>query len=133
MGKSPESTDSSADMVMSIDSDAGLLLATVSGRFTLKRGVEVFNAICGTAVAKGLKKILIDCTGMGGEISNRDRYDFGKEIAADQNSNRMSLKIALLGEEPVITGVGIVTARNRGLDVELFSDRQRALAWLARS
>ena len=70
---------------------------------------------------------------MSGEISNRDRYKFGTELAADHHGNRMSLKIALLGEEPVITGVGIVTAQIRGVNVDLFSDRQRALAWLARS
>ena len=132
MNNTPKSADSSDDLKVSIGSDDGLLLATVSGRFTLKKGVEVFNAICDAAVAKGLDRILIDCTGMSGEISTRDRYEFGKEVAG-QPSNRMWLKIALLGEEPVITGVGIATARNRGLDVELFSDPERAVEWLARS
>ena len=162
---------SPADLALSIDANEGVLLATVSGRFTLSRALDVFNAICDTAVAlhilarygeaglaynvasgievsmstvleetldiAGLShavRVEVEaCRPMSGEISNRDRYEFGKEIAADQLSNRTSLKIALLGEEPVITGVGIVTAQIRGVNVELFSDRERALAWLARS
>jgi len=129
MSNSPEPTNSSADLAMRIGSADGLLLATVSGRFTLKRGLEVFKAICDRALANGFEQILIDCAGMSGEISIRERYEFGKEIAGNHR-NWLSLKIALVGEEPVITGVGIATAQNRGLNVALFSDRQRALAWL---
>jgi len=131
MSKSQESTDLSANMVMKVESGDGLLIAAVSGPVSATRISGLFKEICDTAVAKGFHKILIDCAGLNGDLSVREKYAIGKELA-DHQSNRMSLKIALVGEEPAMTGVGVAAAQNRGLDVELFYDRQRALAWLAR-
>jgi len=130
MSKSPESADSSADMVMKVESGDDLLIATVFGPVSVRRILELLKDICDTALARGYPKILIDCLGVTGELSIRERHAVGKDVSEYVRTNQMSLKIALLGEQPVMNGVGVAIAQNRGLNVELFYDRQRALAWL---
>jgi len=115
---------------MEVDSADGFLLATVSGPVSPDRILELFKSACDAAVATGFQKILVDCLEVTGELSLRERHALGKEVVEYQHSNQMSLKMAFLGKEPVMNGVGVATGQNRGLDVELFSDRQRALAWL---
>jgi len=120
-------------MVMKADSGDGLLIAAVSGPVSATRILELFKEIFDTAVARAFQEILVDCLGVTGELSTRERHAVAKDVSEYVRTKQMSLKIALLGEQPVMNGVGVAIAQNRGLDVELFSDRQRALAWLARS
>lgn len=117
---------------MQVEWGEGVLLATVSGLASQKRAVELLKAACDTAVASGFHKVLVDCLAVTGELSPRERHALGKEVAGYQHSKGMSLKIALLGQEPTLNGVGVAIAQNRGVNVELFSDRQRALSWLSR-
>ncbi len=124
------STDPQADLKMEVDSADGFLLATISGAVSPSRILELLKAVCDAAVARGFQKILVDCLAVTGELSLRERHALAKEVSEYVRTNRMSLKIAFLGEEPVTNGVAVAIAQNRGLDVELFSDRQRALAWL---
>jgi hypothetical protein len=133
VSKSSKPPDPSADLEMTVESADGLLLATVSGPADITRTSKLFKDICDIAVARGFNKILVDCAAVTGELSPRERHTLGKEVADHQRSNLVSLKIACLGREPVMNGVGVAIAQNRGLNVEFFSDRQRALAWLARS
>jgi hypothetical protein len=124
------STDPHADLKMEVDSADGFLLATISGAVSLSRSLELLKAICDAGVARGFQKILVDCLAVTGELSLRERYALGKEVSEYMRTNQMSLKIAFLGEEPVTNGVAVGIAQNRGLDVESFSERQRALTWL---
>ena len=124
------STDPQADLKMEVDSADGFLLATISGVVSPSRILELLKAICDAGVATGFQKILIDCLAVTGELSLRERHALGKEVSEYVRTNQMSLKIAFLGEEPVTNGVAVAIAQNRGLDVELFPDRQRALTWL---
>jgi hypothetical protein len=133
MSESSKPTGPSADLVMTVESADGLLLATVSGPASITGTSELFKDICDIAVARGFNKILVDCAAVTGELSSRERHTLGKELADYQRSNLTSLKIACLGREPVMNGVGVAIAQIRGLNVEFFSDRQRASAWLARS
>ena len=124
------STDPHADLKMEVDSADGFLLATVSGPVSPDKILELFKSACDAGVARGFRKILVDCLAVTGELSLRERYALGKEVSEYVRTNQMSLKIAFLGEEPVTNGVAVAIAQNRGLDVELFPDRERALTWL---
>jgi hypothetical protein len=130
MGESSKPTDPSADLLITVESAADLLLVTASGPASVTRTSELFKDICDIAVARGFNKILVDCAAVTGELSPRERHTLGKELADYQRSNLIALKIACLGREPVMNGVGVAIAQNRGLNIELFSDRQRALTWL---
>jgi hypothetical protein len=88
--------------------------------------------ICGAATERGFNRILIDCLGVEGELSDLDRYEIGKTMAKDCLKRSMFPAIALVGKPPTITGFEAEVALNRGLMVVKFSERQAGLGWLNR-
>jgi len=74
-------------------------------------------------------KVFADLTGISGRFTTLDRYDlgmFGPRLAPHVG------RIAVLGTPEFIDPekFGVQVAKNRGLDVDVFSDREAALAWL---
>jgi hypothetical protein len=136
MSRSEEpSNDPQADMTQKFEPGDGFLLATASGPISHGKAWELYKDACDTAAAQGYGKILMDWVAVTGDLPLRERHALGKEAAEYAHRNRMSLKIALLGQEPTLNRIGVAIAQNRGLNVEAFSvktfsDRQRALAWL---
>jgi len=130
MSRSTEPADPQADMTFKVKVGNGFLHATAGGPVSQRRAWELYEEVCDTAIAQGYSKVLIDFVAVTGDLSLRERHALGRDAADYAQRNRMSLKIAVLGQEPTVNRVAVAVAQNRGLDVEAFSDRQRAVAWL---
>jgi len=104
--------------------------ATASGPVSQRRAWELYKEVCDTAVAQRYSKVLMDGVAVTGDLSLRERHALGRKAAEYERRHRMSLKIALLGQATTMNRVAVAVAQNRGLNIEAFSDRQRALDWL---
>jgi hypothetical protein len=104
-----------------------VLVAEVSGQLTFREALEVCMRACDGAAEKGFSTFLLDASAVGGELSNLDRYELGKTVADYCVAHGWCYKVALLGDEPAVTGFGALVASNRGLVVETFRERKKAL------
>lgn len=130
MSTSVEPVDPHVELTLEVESADGYLHAIFSGPVSRGRAFDLYKEMCAEAVARGFQKVLMDWSAVTGELSNRERYTFATDGVQYQRQNQMSLKIALLGKEPIVTGLGVAVSQNRGRNVEFFSDYQRAVAWL---
>jgi hypothetical protein len=117
-------------MDLKLESRDDFLLATATGRVSSNEAREWCKNVCGAAAARGFGRILIDCLGVEGELSDLERYEIGKSMAKDCLNHSMFPTIALVGKLPTITGFEALVARNRGLTVFTFPERQAGLDWL---
>jgi len=116
-------------MHLKLESRDGFLLATATGRVSSSKAREWCKNICGPAAERGFNRIVLDCLEVEGELSDLERYEIGKAMA-ENCLNRSFPTIALIGKPPTITGFEALVARNRGLTVFTFPDRQAGLDWL---
>jgi hypothetical protein len=56
-------------MDLKLESRAGLLLATAAGQVSLNDVVELGKKVCDAASDRGLRKVLLDCVAVEGELS----------------------------------------------------------------
>jgi hypothetical protein len=117
-------------MDLKLEARDGFLLTTATGRVSSSEAREWCKHICDLAAARGFGRILIDCLGVEGELSDLERYEIGKSTAKDCLNHSMYPTIALVGKPPTITGFEALVARNRGLTVFTFPERQAGLDWL---
>jgi len=119
-------------MEVKLGSGAEYLHATLTGSLSLKDLLQAFETTYDAAVSRGLRCILIDCSGLDGELSTMDRYSLGESGIAYWSSRLAQVvpKIAVVGKPPVIDGFAALVASNRGIDASTFSEIQRALDWL---
>ena len=73
---------------------------------------------------------LLDASAVDGELSAIERYELGKTIADYCVAHRWFHRVALIGRETAVRGFAELVAPNRGLVVERFGDRRKALEWL---
>jgi len=77
--------------------------------------------------------LLIDVRKINGRLPTvLDRYDVGVHIAEKYLNSESRVRLAVLGNEPMIhpERFGELVARNRGADARAFTDETLALAWL---
>jgi len=117
-------------MDLSIEVRDDYLFSTVSGRLSLSEALEIYKRVLDASAEKALGKVLFDCLAVEGELPLLQRYELGKAMAEYGVSRSIMPKIAVIGLSPTITGFAAKVAWNRGLVVEVFSDRQAALVWL---
>jgi hypothetical protein len=72
----------------------------------------------------------LDCLAVEGDLSPDERIELGKTIAEYCQSRLRIPTYALIGKPPAVTGLDARAASNRGMPVEIFSDRERGLDWL---
>lgn len=102
-----------------IDTGGGLVLLRHAAQIALETGR------CG---------LLIDLLPVSGEAaSTAVRYEFGEQLALLPRLGSSGLRIALVGKSPLFSeeGMAMLTARNRGANVSMFSQLQPALEWLS--
>jgi len=116
-------------MHLKLESRDGFLLATATGRVSSSKAREWCKNICGPAAERGFNRIVLDCLEVEGELSDLERYEIGKAMA-ENCLNRWFPTIVIIGKPPTITGFEALVARNRGLTVFTFPDRQTGLDWL---
>jgi len=116
-------------MIIDLESREGRLLVTASGKASLKRGLELYKRLVDEAVARGINSILLDGSAITGGLSTLDQYELGRTIADYCLGQSVTLKLAVL-RQPPIDKFGAQVARNRGLTVEVFTEREAAENWL---
>jgi hypothetical protein len=107
----------------------GYLHITFSGAFSLaaaKRSVDVLVETCGK---ENCNKVLFDCRPMTGDMPIFERYEIAKYGA---ESLPYRIKVAMLGREDQVSPDDFfeTVAVNRGLILKVFSDMDKAIAWL---
>ena len=107
------------------------LEARFLGAFTVARFNRQVDTSAAACRERKLSLLLIDLTDYTAKLSTTDRFEIathGARVASD-------LKIAIY-LPPVLVDpkkFGVLVARNRGLNVEPFTDRQKAVEWLLAS
>jgi hypothetical protein len=117
-------------MDLKFESRQDYLLASAAGRVSLNEVVELGKNVCDAAAEQGLRKVLLDCFAVEGELSVTERYILGKTIVEYCEARSIAVKVAVVGNPPTVTGLGAQVARNRGMMVETFSERQVAMDWV---
>jgi hypothetical protein len=117
-------------MDLKVESEEGVLVATVAGPVSLSEAISVFTKACDVAAERGFDWILVDCLSVEGELSTMDRYELGRTMAEYCNSRSITPKVATVGRLPLINGFAARVASNRGLAAETFSESQKAMDWL---
>ena len=117
-------------MQVTLASQDDFLLATATGRVSVKDVLYVFKKVIDTATERGFDKILLDFLAVTGELAVTDLYEIGKAMAEYCVSKSIYPKVALIGKPPLVTGFGAEVASNRGLTSMTFSERHPALTWL---
>lgn len=85
------------------------------------------------AARAGRKAVLIDVRRITGRVPGiLDRFDIGVRIAKQYRESDPRVRLAILGNEPMIhpDRFGELVARNRGADARVFTDAAMALDWL---
>ena len=99
-------------------------------RTIVDRGHADLGDVYDVAAGLGLRKILLDCLTVEGDLSPDERFELGKTIAEYCQSQSRIPALALIGKPPAVTGLGARVASNRGMKVEIFSDQELGLDWL---
>src|SRR5262245_11060780 len=118
------------NLQVALDTDEDLLLAVVNGTMSFDAAWQVMKEICDTAFQKQLTRILVDTLGVQGVTTTIDRYTLGVKLVTYCVEHKLRLKLAFIGQPPVLDGFGITVARNRGLDTKVFLDRESAVQWV---
>jgi len=104
------------------------LEARFLGKFSVRRFLSQLAEVIEAGQASGRKLVLLDATALEGPLSLVDRYEIGSQGA------RMAwgLRVAVLSSAELVDPrkMGVLVARNRGLDIELFLTQEEALSWL---
>jgi len=119
-------------MDVRVESRRSHVFATLTGPHSLEEALQAFEATYDAAFDRGLRLILVDCSGLDGALSPRERFTLGKTGVNywSTRSSKMIPKIAVVGKPPVIDGLGAVVASSGGIDVQTFLEVQQALEWL---
>jgi hypothetical protein len=104
-------------MDLKLESREDHLLASAAGRVSLNEVVELGKKVCDTAAEQGLRKVLLDCAALEGELSATERFILGKTIVEYCVSRSIAVKVAVVGNPPTVTGLGAQVAWNRGMMV----------------
>jgi hypothetical protein len=108
------------------------VFATLTGSHSLEEVLKAFHGAYEAAFCRGLGLILIDCSGLDGELTTVERFELGESGATywSQKAWRIMPRIAVVGKAPVIDGFAALVASNRGVEAQTFSEVQQALDWL---
>jgi len=119
-------------MRLNLEASEGILFVSVGGFITLSRAVDIFQQACDAAIAHGLNCILVDCLNAHSDLTDLERYHLGKSMSDYYIARSPAMKVAVVGNPPLVNGFGALVACNRGLLAQTFPDRQAATNWLNR-
>lgn len=100
----------------------------MEGDYSLADGLALFQRVAATARERGARLVLVDLVGLVGDIPDLDRYDLGKEGAEILGHVERLAVVRAPGYR--YTGFAVDVARNRGLNIRVFTDRSEAIEWL---
>jgi hypothetical protein len=103
------------------------LTAHLSGTYSLPGMLKAIDLMAAECAKRNAKRLAVDVS-ISGDAPLGDRYVYGEHAASVLRHVRKCAAYAGPGQrvEPFTQ----VVARNRGLSLGVFGDRQEALAWL---
>ena len=119
-------------MDVTVESRRSYVVGTFTGPYSLNEALQANEATYDAAFGQGLRLILVDCSGLDGEPSPRERFTIGKSGLSywSSRASKMIPKIAVVGKPPVINGLGALVASDGGIQVQTFPEVREALEWL---
>ena len=125
------------DVAITHHGDTRLLVATLSGRFSLKAAEHTFLQILEAAIQDGARKVLVDGSAVTGEPRRIERFYYGRFVAdavarACSRANCGAPQFAYVLKPPVLdtARLGETVAVSHGMVVKAFDDLKDALSWL---
>jgi hypothetical protein len=105
----------------------GYLEARVSGPYSLDQfKIHMLTAVQATKERR-VKCLLLDVRGLEGTPSTMDRHELGRSGVENKVDFRVA---ALITPEQARDNFASTVARNRGVNVQTFTDRAKAQEWL---
>ncbi len=104
-----------------------------SGLYSRSESHRIGEVAFQEAARAGRNAVLIDVRRITGRVPGiLDRFDIGVRIAKHYRESDPRVRLAVLGNEPMIhpDRFGELVARNRGADARVFTDAATALDWL---
>jgi hypothetical protein len=113
---------------LQIEVHSGWLEAQLLGELTASHFLDQLPKVIQACRDHAIGVVLLNTTAMEGQLSTLERYQMGAQAAV----LGMGLRMAMLARPDTMDPekIGAVVARNRGLDAETFTDREKALSWL---
>lgn len=108
----------------------------VSGEFDLAGAQALYSAVLQAAARYRQPRVLLDCTGVTGEMTVADRLAFGSFMAEEQARVRSQLpdapQVAILAVPPIMDPGRFTqaVANNRGVRMRASDSLQELLSWL---
>ena len=118
------------------DEREDLLSITIEGNFDFNKAQSKAAELINLGFKSGKKRIFIDVFNIRGEVATSQRYDLAEGISKlyhiGMAKNKFGLKIAVCGNEPVISKDRIEQTfiDNRAVHLKFFTAKQEALEWL---
>ena len=109
------------------------VLVVCTGKYSRAEAYRVGNLAYREAASADRRNVLVDVRRVSGRLPTLfDRFDFGVHIAQLHFEQWPRVRLAVLGDEPMIHAerFGEIVARNRGADARVFVEEQEALKWL---
>jgi hypothetical protein len=113
--------------------DLQALQVVFDGRIIAASLSDLAQSILDLARQHGTKRVLVDCGGLEAGYSFVDLYVLARSLGASDEAKSMHAAILLprLYDSGIIVRFWATTARNRGLNCQLFETMAEAKAWLA--
>jgi hypothetical protein len=106
----------------------GCLVVLMRGRDILEKKVATIQAIAEQLKGRGLRAALIDARGVPGAPTFMDRFQLG--VTAGRFLCGIAIGVLARVDQADPQKLGQLVARNRGVDVEVFTESAAADAWL---
>jgi hypothetical protein len=106
----------------------GGLIARLSGRAVLDDKDTTMQVIVNAVRTRKPRSVLVDLRGIPGPITFMDRFRMGE--LAGQYLSGCTLATLLDEQQHDPTRIGLLVARNRGADIEFFTNEAEAYAWM---
>lgn len=119
-------TATNADLLFEYDSDC--LRVRAISRYIILQKEPAILAIAAAMAAQPVKAVFVDLREVPGPYTFNDRYHLGE--LAGKHLCGLPIAVVLYEEQADPERIGKVAARNRGANVEVFTDAAEAQAWL---
>ena len=106
----------------------GCLLITVRTREILEQKAATIQTIASTLKNGDLRAALLDTREVPGPVTFMDRFQLG--VAAGRFLRGLSIGVLARADQADPQKIGQLVARNRGVEVEVFTDPALADAWV---
>ena len=127
-----QKADSQFDIEITVKDD--FLLISVRGNYSLSNANNLFKLAIDNSLSHNKSKILIDITDITGSIPFFNRFLFSEVLWNYIRKHALGKvnRIAVVGKEPIVDKekFGEIVAKNRGVNVRVFTDRSKASNWI---